>query len=117
MGVFKGHILRSLKHLDHGLVLVQFYDAADAPLISVYDKLHDLIEEGVLQPLQRDQRAVDTAKSKIFYWHTSLLPLLRIFLQHTLIETVDVTFILCKHFQSVIGYIVLDGNDPLKDIF
>ena len=59
--ILQGHILGALEDLDHSPVLVDLHDTPDLSLGAVHDEFHDLIVEGVLYALQRDQRAVDAA--------------------------------------------------------
>ena len=61
VGVFQGHVLRSLKYLDHGLILIDLYDTSDLMVPAVYDKLYDLVKESVLYAFQSDERSVDAA--------------------------------------------------------
>ena len=61
VGVFQGHVFGTLKHLNHGMVFVDFYDTADFPLSAVHNEFHDLIVESVLHAFQSDQRSVNTA--------------------------------------------------------
>ena len=61
VGIFQGHVLRTLKYLDNRTILVDLHDTPDLPLRAAYHKLHDLVVERALHALQGDQRAVDTA--------------------------------------------------------
>ena len=114
--IFQGHVFRPLKYLYDGPVLIDFYNAADFSLCAVYDEFHDFVVESVLYALQCNQRTVDTffndtATSEIY------APSLCILLKHALVECVYISVILGKHFKFVIGNIIFDGDDPVKNIF
>ena len=61
VGIFQGHIFRTLEYLDDRAVLVDLHDTPDLALLAADHKFHDLVIERTLHALQDDQRAVDTA--------------------------------------------------------
>ena len=114
--IFQGHVFRTFKYLNDGFVLVDFDDTSDLAFCSVYDKFHDLVKEGVLYALQSDQRAIDSAEvlNIRLTWYSSSLC---VFLQARSDRNASISLmILGEHFQPVIGHIVFDRNDSVKDV-
>ena len=61
MRIFEGHIVGSLKNLDHSLVFVYFHNTADFARAVIHAEFYDFFIGSVFYALQDYKRTVDFA--------------------------------------------------------
>jgi len=115
VGIAKRHILGSFKDLDNGLFTVKFDYLSQLSFLAADVHFHDLIVGGILDAVQYHQRAVNGTESQIFNCH-DISPSLSVPFHDTVIEPVNSIPVFIEELGAVIGNVVFDRYNFLKNI-